>query len=282
MTIEELKALFTSFENVPFAKGGQKMVFSAIHPQYGPTVVKILLSSDARTEREIDLVKRYHFKDVPRIFEVVEIDYYGKPTKAIVEERVIGKSLRNEIESGHRYALDEAVDFVESILRIIEQVWSHRIVHRDIKPENIILRPSGQPCLIDFGIARALDEDSITKTNDLGPFTPGYAAPEIFTLGKNAIDTRADLYSIGVVTYELITGENPFLKNASNILQVLYNTTTITPLQHTIDGDTQSQFMGFLSSMMSKDRFARPRNASEAIQWLNAAKKTFQPERLIV
>ena len=215
------------------------------------------------------------FPNVPKIFSVTTVDINGTPTRVIVEERIEGTGLRDTIKSGNKYDLTQAVGFTERMLSIVDAVWAQRIVHRDIKPENIILRDDGELYLLDFGIARALDEASITASYEMGPFTPGYAAPEVFSGPKSAIDTRADLFSVGVVAYELITGENPFRKNAMGVYQILYNTTTVTPLQYSLKGDVQSQFMGLICSMMSRDRFARPRDAQEAIQWLEAAKLTF-------
>ena len=275
MTLDDLRKSFDFFDQKPFAKGGQKEVYAARHPEYGDVVVKILNNVDERANREIELLSKFGFHDVPRIYAVHDIELYGNPTIAVIEERIEGEVVRSIINSGRRYSLYEAADFVENMLNIINEVWSRRVVHRDIKPENIIRRSDGHYILLDFGIARMLDRTSITSSEQNGPLTPGYAAPEIIQEGKSAIDTRSDLFSIGVVTYELVKGYNPFTKNANNIFQMLYNTTTITPVFHTLPGDVQHQFMGLVSSMMSRDQFARPANAEEALRFLANARTTF-------
>ena len=109
----------------------------------------------------------------------------------------------------------------------------------------------------------------------MGPHTPGYAAPEQFNNLKKEIDSRADIFSLGVVTYECITGKKPFREGSSNALEVLQRTETITPVHHTIKGDTQSQFMALLGAMMGKYPSRRPKTADQALEWLEAAKMTF-------
>ena len=109
----------------------------------------------------------------------------------------------------------------------------------------------------------------------MGPHTPGYAAPEQFNNLKREIDSRADIFSLGVVTYECITGKSPFREGSINALEVLQKTETITPVQYSIKGDTQSQFMALLGAMMGKYPSRRPRTAKQAMDWLKVAKNTF-------
>ena len=130
--------------------------------------------------------------------------------------------------------------------------------------------------LFRSGIARIIGADSLTKTEALmGPHTPGYSAPEQFNNLKKEIDSRADIFSLGVVTYECITGTNPFREGSDNALEVLQKTETITPVQYLIKGDTQSQFMALLGTMMGKYPSRRPKTAEQALGWLKAAKQTF-------
>jgi serine/threonine-protein kinase len=275
MTLEEFKQQFDSFDEQPLAKGGQKLVFKARHPKYGDVVVKILDSYDERSIREINIVKDNDFNHVPKIYDVVDVNVNGGDTKVIIEQLVDGIGLRQIIDSGKTYTLKEAVDFLEQSLNFINQISEKNIIHRDIKPENIIVADNGELFFLDFGIARILGATSITETNQGGPNTPGYSAPEQFTGQKDRLDTRADLFSIGVVTYELITGKNPFRENAVGVYEILNNTITITPVQHQLKGDKQSSFMGLVAALMSKQIFPRPKNAQQALEWLDKAKTTF-------
>ena len=266
------------FEKIELmARGGQKIVFDGVHNSYGETVIKLYFQlNDPRSLREIQIERDLNLSMVPKIYETGTIVYEGTETLYIIEQKVKGTELRKVLESGKRFSLEEAVTFLEQGLEFIACIENKGIVHRDIKPENIIRADDGRIFFLDFGIARILGADSLTRTGAMmGPHTPGYAAPEQFNNLKKEIDSRADIFSLGVVTYECITGKNPFREGSINALEVLQKTETITPVQYSIKGDTQSQFMALLGAMMGKYPSRRPRTAKQAIDWLKVAKKTF-------
>jgi serine/threonine protein kinase len=266
------------FEKIELmARGGQKIVFDGVHNSYGETVIKLYFQlNDPRSLREIQIERDLNLSMVPKIYETGTIEYEGTETLYIIEQKVKGTELRKVLESGKRFSLEEAVTFLEQGLEFITCIENKGIVHRDIKPENIIRADDGRIFFLDFGIARILGADSLTRTGAMmGPHTPGYAAPEQFNNLKKEIDSRADIFSLGVVTYECITGKNPFREGSINALEVLQKTETITPVQYSIKGDTQSQFMALLGAMMGKYPSRRPRTAKQAIDWLKVAKKTF-------
>ena len=266
------------FEKIELmARGGQKIVFDGVHNSYGETVIKLYFQlNDPRSLREIQIERDLNLSMVPKIYETGTIEYEGTETLYIIEQKVKGTELRKVLESGKRFSLEEAVTFLEQGLEFIACIENKGIVHRDIKPENIIRADDGRIFFLDFGIARILGADSLTRTGAMmGPHTPGYAAPEQFNNLKKEIDSRADIFSLGVVTYECITGKNPFREGSINALEVLQKTETITPVQYSIKGDTQSQFMALLGAMMGNYPSRRPRTAKQAIDWLKVAKKTF-------
>lgn len=266
------------FEKIELmARGGQKIVFDGVHNSYGETVIKLYFQlNDPRSLREIQIERDLNLSMVPKIYETGTIEYEGTETLYIIEQKVKGTELRKVLESGKRFSLEEAVTFLEQGLEFIACIENKGIVHRDTKPENIIRADDGRIFFLDFGIARILGADSLTRTGAMmGPHTPGYAAPEQFNNLKKEIDSRTDIFSLGVVTYECITGKNPFREGSINALEVLQKTETITPVQYSIKGDTQSQFMALLGAMMGKYPSRRPRTAKQAIDWLKVAKKTF-------
>ena len=266
------------FEKIELmARGGQKIVFDGVHNSYGETVIKLYFQlNDPRSLREIQIERDLNLSMVPKIYETGTIEYEGTETLYIIEQKVKGTELRKVLESGKRFSLEEAVTFLEQGLEFIACIENKGIVHRDIKPENIIRADDGRIFFLDFGIARILGADSLTRTGAMmGPHTPGYAAPEQFNNLKKEIDSRADIFSLGVVTYECITGKNPFREGSINALEVLQKTETITPVQYSIKGDTQSQFMALLGAMMGKYPSRIPRTAKQAIDWLKVAKNTF-------
>lgn len=260
------------------ARGGQKVVYSAKNLNYGDVVIKLYFTqNDPRALREIDIVQQLDINCVPKIYETGTLRYEEKETLYTIEQRVMGEVLRKRIEEGVRFSLPDAVNLLEQGLLFINQLESKKIIHRDIKPENIIVSANGTVYFLDFGIARALEMESLTKTEAvLGPHTPGYAAPEQFNNLKNDIDSRADLFSLGVVVYECLTGKNPFREGARSALEILQKTETITPVICTVKGDTQQQFMALLGSLMGKYPSRRPKDAKQALDWLTAAKPTLQ------
>ncbi|NDO49145.1 serine/threonine protein kinase [Lachnospiraceae bacterium MD335] len=266
------------FETIKILKrGGQKVVFQGTHKIHGESVIKLYFHfNDPRALREIEIEKTLQLPMVPRILDTGTVEYEGTETLYVIEEKIIGTELRQLLDKGIRFSLQDAVCFLEQGLEFIACIEKEKIVHRDIKPENIIRTQNGKIYFLDFGIARIIGADSLTKTEALmGPHTPGYSAPEQFNNLKKEIDSRADIFSLGVVTYECITGTNPFREGSDNALEVLQKTETITPVQYLIKGDTQSQFMALLGTMMGKYPSRRPKTAEQALGWLKAAKQTF-------
>lgn len=257
-----------------FPKSGQKQALLVKHNQYGLVMLKIVDGNNERVKREIQIVRENNFKNVPRIMEVNEFDINGKKGLYIFEEYIDGESLRNYIDN-NKMGLEEALKLTEQILKIIVQMEKRHIVHRDIKPDNILRSKTGEWYLIDFGIARALDMNSLTLTAmQIGPHTPGYGAPELFQYAKKDIDSRADIFSLGVVVFEAVTGTHPFIRGDEvDLNEIWYNTVTIVPQSVEIEGDVDMQFIGLLQTYMQKHITRRPDTAEKALAWFDNVRK---------
>jgi serine/threonine-protein kinase len=128
----------------------------------------------------------------------------------IVMELVGGHTLREILQSGERLEQSEALRIIAEVLEALEYSHHKSIVHRDIKPGNIMLTESGQVKVMDFGIARAMDDVGATMTNTWNVVgTAQYLSPEQAT-GESA-DRRSDIYSVGALMYELLVGRPPFI-----------------------------------------------------------------------
>ena len=128
---------------------------------------------------------------------------------------VEGESLRARLQREKQLPIDEAIRMSIAIANALEYAHSHGVIHRDLKPENILLQ-AGQPVIADFGIALAVSNaggNRITQTG-LSLGTPAYMSPEQAT-GDRVIDARSDIYSLGAMTYEMLTGEPPHTGNTS-------------------------------------------------------------------
>jgi len=124
---------------------------------------------------------------------------------------VEGESLRARLEREKQLPIDEAVRLAVGIASALEYAHGHGVIHRDLKPENILLQ-AGQPVIADFGIALAVSKAGGTRITQTGLSlgTPQYMSPEQAT-GDRTIDGRSDIYSLGAVTYEMLTGEPPHM-----------------------------------------------------------------------
>ena len=174
----------------PLAKGGQKVVFAAAHPTEGDVVLKLLLnaSGEERLEREVLAGELISCPRVPEIFETASLDTPLGLCIWLREQRVDGTTLRTALRNGP-FGKNALLELAGQLLEALEAAESKRIVHRDIKPENVMVDQSGGYWLLDFGLSRHLDLESLTATKHLyGVGTFGYSAPEQMKNRKRTIE----------------------------------------------------------------------------------------------
>jgi len=214
-TVEELAGLFPQFEILGLlGRGGMGAVYQARQKTLDrPVALKILppnIGEDSgfaeRFNREARALARLNHPNIVTIFDFGRAGalYY------LVMEFVEGANLR-QIEQAGRLTPREALQIIPQICDALQFAHDEGIVHRDIKPENILLDKRGRVKVTDFGIAKVIgvtpEKIALTGTGDVVG-TPHYMAPEQIER-PNAVDHRADIYSLGVVFYELLTGELP-------------------------------------------------------------------------
>jgi eukaryotic-like serine/threonine-protein kinase len=142
----------------------------------------------------------------PNVVAVIDAgEDAGRPY--IVFEYVEGETLKHRIDQAGRLPLDEAAAYAIEIGRGLAAAHARMLIHRDVKPQNVLIDPEGRAKVTDFGIARELESDGLTKTGRvLG--TTDYVSPEQ-AMGRE-VDARSDIYSLGILLYEMLTGEVPF------------------------------------------------------------------------
>jgi predicted Ser/Thr protein kinase len=196
-------------------EGGMSMVYEAVREAAEKAdgaekcAVKVVLPSIARSKEYRDRFHReievYHRLIHPSIVQIYD---WGDEEDVlfIVMEKIEGKPLSDVIREAPP-SLKQGVIWTLQTLRALGFAHDRRIVHRDIKPNNIFITPGENVKVLDFGIARALDAKTITAT-DVALGTPQYLPPE--QMDSKTVDHRADLYSLGVMAYQLFAGVLPF------------------------------------------------------------------------
>lgn len=126
----------------------------------------------------------------------------------LVMEYIQGDDLKHHLDRGVRYSLEQSLKIIRDLLSALDYAHKQGIVHRDIKPANLLIEPGGRVKLTDFGVARIQDSGEATRTQGSMVGTLKYMAPE--QVQGQKIDSRADLFSVGVVLYQLLTDKRPF------------------------------------------------------------------------
>jgi serine/threonine-protein kinase len=161
----------------------------------------------ARFVREQQILARLAHPNIARLFDV-GISVEGVPY--IVMERIDGQPFTRWCDA-HELGIDARIELFRTVLQAVAYAHQNLIVHRDLKPGNILVGADGAPKLLDFGIAKLLDGSEEATQTQARVLTPGYAAPEQFS--GDAITTATDVYALGIVLYELLTGHRPAREN---------------------------------------------------------------------
>jgi len=262
--------------------GGMGTVYRVEHTMMSKQLALKLLrpefSSDAsvseRFEREAKSAARL---DHARIVRVTDFGKAPDGALFMVMELVEGKALSEHLKVEGRVTVDQALDLVDQILEALGHAHSHDVVHRDIKPGNIMLASGGPGFsvkLVDFGIAKitAREGSDGAQLTQMGMVvgTPRYMSPEQAT--AELVDARSDLYSVGVLLYELLAGRAPFEGASSVEILTKHLTATPPPL-------STPKLDALVSRALAKKRDARFQTAEEFREAIALVKSGGTPTR---
>jgi eukaryotic-like serine/threonine-protein kinase len=246
------------------AHGGMATVYLATDTRLERRVaVKVMhahLSEDAETvarfEREARAAARLSNPDVVAVY-----DQGSDAGRAfLVMEFVPGANLRQIIRDRGRLSPGEAVAVMDHVLAALATAHAAGLVHRDVKPENILVTADGRVKVADFGLARAVSGSTVTTTGSVLMGTAAYLAPEQFLHGT--ADARSDVYSAGVLFFELLTGNLPFEADGAYALLNRHAKEDI-PAPSTREPGIEPQLDALVTWATSRDPQERPADAGE-------------------
>nr|NLD40458.1 Stk1 family PASTA domain-containing Ser/Thr kinase [Actinomycetales bacterium] len=255
-------------------RGGMAEVHIGYDSRLSRTVAIKLLRTDlaedptfhARFRREAQSAAALNHPTIVSVYDTGEeavTDSMGRARTLpfIVMEYVEGHTVRELLKDGSAVPIDEAVEITVGVLGALEYAHNEGIVHRDIKPGNIMLTPTGQVKVMDFGIARALGDNAATMTQANSVVgTAQYLSPE--QARGETVDGRSDVYSTACVLYELLTGRPPF-QGDSPVSVAYQHVRELPPVPSAIAGDIPEAIDRVVMKGLAKKRDERYQDAGE-------------------
>ena len=246
------------------ARSGMATIFRARDTESGnPVVLKVPhiqfeadLVFHQRFQREEEIGLRLDHPGVVRILEPRQ-----KSRIYIAMELVEGESLREVLRRESPLPIPKAVEIATQIADVLVYLHEHRVIHRDLKPENVMLLPDGGVKIMDFGIAVDVTQGRMTwggLSQTMG--TPDYMPPE--QIKGHRGDARTDLYSLGCILYEMLTGRVPF--PAANIYAAMYaKAESLPPSPRQLRPENSPELEELVLSLLERDPTNRPESALE-------------------
>jgi serine/threonine protein kinase/Flp pilus assembly protein TadD len=263
-------------------EGGMGVVYKAQDQKLERTVAIKLLPSHVSESKEsnsrfLQEAKATAALNHPNIMNVYEIDEHNG-SLFMVMEFIEGQTLSstlNKAKSGESFSVDQAIEWTVQVATGLKAAHDKNIVHRDIKPANIMVTSAGQLKIMDFGLAKLKSSVGITRTGtSLG--TLSYMSPEQ-AQGQPA-DHRSDLWSLGVVLYELLTGEQPFKsEHEAGLAYLIINEDP--PLPSEMDKKIPHQLDSVVMKVLGKDRNKRYQSMEELINTLVSVRTEIQTKK---
>jgi len=216
----------------------------------------------ARFKQELLTARQVTHRNVVRIYDIAEAD----GAKYITMEFVEGSDLRKLLHDEGKLPPEKAVAIVRQICQALEAAHGAGVIHRDLKPGNIMQEKSGRVLVMDFGLARSLESDGMTQSGMLLG-TIEYMSPEQ-ALGKH-VDARSDIFTLGLIFYELLTGKVPYKADTAMASLLLRNQERAVPAAE-LDSTIPKGLSDIVSKCLERDLARRYQNVQEILTDLGA------------
>jgi eukaryotic-like serine/threonine-protein kinase len=253
-------------------EGGMGAVYKAADREFDRFVaLKVIrpeLASNpailARFKQELLLAHQVTHRNVIRIYDLGE----SAGLKFITMEYIEGKDLRALIREKKRFTPEEAVDVIQQVCQALDAAHRVGVIHRDLKPQNIMQDGTGRILVMDFGLARTVEGEGMTQTGALVG-TMEYMSPEQ-ALARE-LDHRSDLFALGLILYELLTGKTPF-KAESALASLIKRTQERAVPVSDVDAQIPGALSGIVSKCLERDVNLRYQSASAILTDMNTWK----------
>jgi len=211
----------------------------------------------------------------PNIVQAIDVGEAGG-YHYFVMEFVEGKTIADDISSGHIFGEQEAIEIIIQVCHALQHAHSHGLVHRDVKPKNIMTNTQGVVKLADMGLARETTDIEAAQSEEGKAYgTPFYIAPEQIR-GKIDIDGRADIYGLGATFYNMVTGRVPYTGDDSAEIMRKHLKEKLVPPDH-ITTSRSAGVSEVIEIMLAKHREDRYKNVEELLEDLEALREGHPP-----
>ncbi|WP_291637058.1 Stk1 family PASTA domain-containing Ser/Thr kinase [Clostridium sp.] len=218
-----------------------------------------------RFRREATSIARLSDPNIVNVHDVGEEDHVN----FIVMEYINGKTLKKVIKENGRLSAEKTIDIVFQIAKALECAHINNIIHRDIKPDNIMITEDNMVKVMDFGIAKVVDSTTMTNCNNIIG-TVHYFSPE--QAKGNFVDCRTDIYSLGIVMYEMVTGRVPYNAESAISIAMMHIKEPIIPPKEIIT-DIPENINQVILKAMQKEPIKRYQTAKEMAEILSSIKQ---------
>ncbi|HTM44617.1 MAG TPA: serine/threonine-protein kinase [Polyangiaceae bacterium] len=261
--------------------GGMGSVYEVEHEELGKrfvlkTLLKELSSRDDLVQRLRNEWRALGRLEHPNIVRVSDAGVTEDQLPYFVMERLTGETLASRLATHRQLPLSEALSIGAAVLDALSVAHSIGVVHRDVKPPNIFITTQGVPKLLDFGIAKLLDASAEAITaRGVAVGTPRYMSPE--QAAGDLVDARADLYAVGLVLYEMISGRGPYSAADANELFLAHLTQTAPPLSQYVPG-IPIEIDALIAALLAKAPSERPTSAKVAADAMRAVRSLLKSD----
>lgn len=194
-------------KRVELKVGGQKAVYKVLHQDFGWSALKV---GTAPREKELERIRREVavLKSIDSLFYPKQYSFEENGLDFIIFEEFIDSIPLSKCLSNYS-DIKKALELIKMLVEGIKLIWGKKVVHRDLKPDNILIKPDGNPVIIDLGVAKLQDRSSLTSAMG-APITYRYAAPEQIKYNRDEMNFRIDQFPIGIMLFEMIFKVHPF------------------------------------------------------------------------